>query len=120
MALKDKTAKAAEAEAQAAATNGGEKKPRKEREEGPVWTPGMQLQLAKVLKDPQLGSVKTAFSVYNVLKDSPEFQGVNLTPARVGQFVKSIIKQREKDKRPIGDHLILASSRSKVEVELFD
>lgn len=90
-----------------------------------VWSKERDLALAAVLKDPTEGTVgplKTAASVAQALAQRPEFADaeVPVTPERVKAHLESVIKDREKNGKPVHDWLKLSVVRSRINSELFD
>lgn len=89
------------------------------------WTPERDLVLAQILKDPEqatVGPVKTTTSVAQALASHPAFATPEapVTPERVKAHLESVIKDREKNGKPVHDWLKLSTVRSRVNSELFD
>lgn len=77
--------------------------------------------LAAVLKNPTLGTIKTAASVAAVLAEMPEFEGVNVTPQMVKTRIDTIVAERKVAGRDIPPHLVLATARKlPTDLALFD
>lgn len=64
-----------------------------------IWSDERKMALAEVLRDPSLGSVKTAASVTKALAERPEFAGENVKPQQVASFVKTALKRDEEEGR---------------------